>query len=129
MKTVLTASAAVIALTLPAVAAGDADKGEKTFNQCKACHMIASEDETIVRGGRVGPNLYGVIGRVMGSVEDFRYSDGLEAKAEAGEVWTEENLVEYTKDPNEFLGSRSKMAFKLRKGSEDVAAYLATFSE
>jgi len=129
MKVVLTASAAVFALSLPALAAGDADKGEKEFNKCKACHMIASEDETIVRGGRVGPNLYGVIGRVMGSVEDFRYSDGLEAKAEDGEVWTEENLAEYVQDPNEFLGSRSKMTYKLRNGSEDVAAYLATFSE
>jgi cytochrome c len=129
MKIVLTASTAVLALTLPALAAGDADQGEKEFNKCKACHMIASEDETIVRGGRVGPNLYGVIGRVMGSVEDFRYSDGLEEKAAAGEVWTEENLAEYVKDPNEFLGSRSKMTYKLRNGSEDVAAYLATFSE
>ena len=128
MKTILTASL-LTALALPALAAGDAAKGERTFNQCKACHMIASEDETIVRGGRVGPNLYGIIGREMGSVEDFRYSDGLQAKAEAGEVWTEETLAEYTKDPNAFLGSRSKMTFKLRKGSEDVAAYLATFSE
>jgi len=129
MKSVLTVSAAFITLALPAFAAGDAAKGEKEFNKCKACHMIADGDETIVRGGRVGPNLHGVIGRVMGGVEDFRYSDGLEAKAEAGEVWTEENLAEYVKDPNEFLGSRSKMTFKLRKGSEDVAAYLATFSE
>jgi cytochrome c len=129
MKFVLTASAALALVALPAFAEGDAAKGEKEFNKCKACHMIASDDETIVKGGRVGPNLYGVIGRVMGSVEDFRYSDGLAAKAEASEVWTEETLAEYTTDPNEFLGSRSKMTFKLRKGAEDVAAYLATFSE
>jgi len=124
MKTFLTTSAAVMALALPALAAG-----EKTFNQCKACHMIASDSETIVRGGKTGPNLYGVIGRTMGSVEGFKYSDGLIAKHDAGEVWTEETLAAYTTDPSEFLGSRSKMTFKLRKGSEDVAAYLATFSE
>ncbi len=129
MKTVLTATALLTAFALPALAEGDAAKGEKEFNKCKACHMIASDSETIVKGGRTGPNLYGVIGRVMGSVEDFAYSDGLKAKAEAGEVWTEEALAEYTADPNEFLGSRSNMTFKLRKGGEDVAAYLATFSD
>lgn len=129
MKILITASAMFLSLALPASAAGDAAKGEKTFNQCKACHMIASEDETIVRGGRVGPNLYGVIGRTMGGVEDFRYSDGLEARAEDGEVWTEETLAEYVKDPSGFLGSRSKMTYKLRKGAEDVAAYLASVSD
>jgi len=128
MKTLIAASATLIALSLPALAQ-DAAEGEKVFNRCKACHMIASDSETIVRGGRVGPNLYGVIGRTMGGVEAFRYSDGLQAKAEAGEVWTEESLAEYVTDPNDFLGSRSKMTFKLRKGQEDVAAYLATFSE
>jgi len=128
MKTLIAASATLVALAMPALAQ-DAAKGEKEFNKCKACHMIASDSETIVRGGKVGPNLYGVIGRTMGGVEDFKYSDGLQAKAEAGEVWTEETLADYVTDPNEFLGSRSKMTFKLRKGSEDVAAYLATFSE
>jgi len=128
MKTLIAASATLVALAIPALAQ-DAAKGEKEFNKCKACHMIASDSETIVRGGKVGPNLYGVIGRTMGGVEDFKYSDGLQAKAEAGEVWTEETLADYVTDPNDFLGSRSKMTFKLRKGSEDVAAYLATFSE
>lgn len=129
MKTFVMTSAAIMALALPAMAEGDAAAGEKTFNQCKACHMIESPTEVIVKGGKTGPNLYGVIGRVMGSVEGFKYSDGLIAKHDAGEVWTEESLATYTTDPNEFLGSRSKMTFKLRKGSEDVAAYLATFSE
>ncbi|KNX42707.1 Cytochrome c-550 precursor [Roseovarius tolerans] len=128
MKTMIAATATLVALAMPALAQ-DAAKGEKEFNKCKACHMIASDSETIVKGGKIGPNLHGVIGRTMGSVEDFKYSDGLQAKAEAGEVWTEENLAEYVTDPNDFLGSRSKMTFKLRKGQEDVAAYLATFSE
>ena len=129
MKTLLTTTAALLALSMPAVAEGDAAAGEKVFNQCKACHMIQSPSEVIVRGGKVGPNLYGVIGRTMGSVEGFKYSDGLKAKHDAGEVWTEETLAAYATDPNEFLGSRFKMTFKLRKGAEDVAAYLATFSE
>ena len=129
MKTLIAASVTLLTLAMPALANGDAEKGEKTFNQCKACHMIESGDETIVRGGQVGPNLYGVIGRIMGGVEDYNYSDGLQAKAEDGEVWTEETLAEYVTDPSDFLGSRSKMTYKLRNGSEDVAAYLATFSD
>ncbi|MET4129234.1 cytochrome C [Roseovarius sp. MBR-6] len=129
MKTFVMTSAAIMALALPAMAEGDAAAGEKTFNQCKACHMIESPTEVIVKGGKTGPNLYGVIGRTMGGVEGFKYSDGLIAKHDAGEVWTEESLAAYTTDPSEFLGSRSKMTFKLRKGAEDVAAYLATFSE
>ena len=128
MKTFIALSATVVTLAMPAFAEGDAEAGEKTFNQCKACHMIESGDETIVRGGQVGPNLYGVIGRIMGGVEDYNYSDGLQAKAEDGEVWTEETLAEYVTDPSDFLGSRSKMTYKLRNGSEDVAAYLATVS-
>ena len=130
MKTLVTATAALLALGAPALAEGDPAAGEKEFRQCKACHMIQSPDgEMIVRGGRVGPNLYGVIGREAGAVEDFRYSDALMAKAEEGLVWDEENLVEYAKDPNEFLGGRGKMTFKLRKGGEDIAAFLATFSQ
>lgn len=129
MKLLIAASATLLSLAMPAVAAGDAAAGEKTFNQCKACHMIESADETIVRGGQVGPNLYGVIGRTMGSVEGYRYSDGLAAMGDAGDVWTEESLAEYVKDPSDYIGSRSKMTYKLRKGGEDVAAYLATFSD
>lgn len=129
MKTLLAASATLVVLALPAFAAGDAAKGEKEFNKCKACHMIASETETIVKGGKTGPNLYGVIGRVKGSVADFNYSDGLVAKAAEGAVWDEANLAEYIKDPSGYIGSKSKMTFKLAKGAEDVAAYLATFSQ
>ncbi|MRU16601.1 c-type cytochrome [Roseovarius sp. A21] len=130
MKTLLTASATLLAFAAPVLAEGDAAKGEKAFRQCKACHSIQAPDgETIVRGGPVGPNLYGVIGRTAGSVEDFRYSKDLAAKGEEGLVWDEENIVEYMTDPSKFIGGRSKMTFKLRKGGEDLAAYLATFSE
>ena len=129
MKTILAASATLIALSFPALAEGDAEKGENDFKKCKACHMIASDSETIVKGGKTGPNLYGVIGRIIGSAEDFKYSDGLAAKGEEGLVWDEDELAAFITDPSDYLGSRSKMTFKLRKGAEDVAAYLATFSE
>lgn len=113
---------------------GDAEAGEREFNKCKSCHMIVADDGTeIVRGGRTGPNLYGIIGRQAGSVEDFRYGDSLVAAGEAGLEWNEETFVAYVQDPKGFLAeylddssARSKMSFRLRSGMEDVYAYLVS---
>ena len=68
-------SAAVIGLlAVPAFAEGDAAKGEKGFKKCKSCHMVVSDSgETIVKGGKTGPNLWGVAGRPAGSYEGFKY--------------------------------------------------------
>lgn len=132
MKNLFVATAALIALSAPAFAEGDAEAGEKAFKKCKACHMIVSpEGEEIFKGGKTGPNLYGIIGRTAGSVEDFRYKDGLKEAAEAGFVWTEEAVAAYVADPKAWLGDngyapKSGMSFKLKKGGEDVAAYLAS---
>ena len=132
MKTVLMTTAALLALAAPAFAEGDAAAGEKAFNKCKSCHMIVSDEgETIVKGGKTGPNLYGVVGRVAGSVEDFKYGNGLKEAAEAEFVWTEEEIATYVADPRGWLSdkgynNKSKMTFKLKKGGEDVAAYLAS---
>ena len=134
MKNVLIASAALMALAAPAFA-GDAAKGEKTFKKCKSCHMIASESETIVKGGKTGPNLYGVIGRQAGTA-DFKYGDDIVAAGAAGLVWTEESLAAFVADPKAYLkevtgdgGAKSKMSYKLKKGGEDVAAYLASVAQ
>lgn len=138
MKTLLTTAAAVLALSgAAAFAEGDAEAGEKDFKKCKSCHAITDPDgEKIVKGGRTGPNLWGVIGRQAGTEEEFegKYGDSIVEAGEAGLVWTEELVVEYSHDPKafleDFLGdkARSKMTFRL-KDSEDVAAYLATFGD
>ena len=115
---------------------GDAEAGEKQFGKCKACHMIVDDaGESFQRGGKVGPNLFGIIGKQAGTVEDYRYGDDLVAAGEAGLVWGEANMAEYLVNPTDFLRTtlddkkaRSKMSFRMRKGGEDVAAYLATFS-
>ncbi|MFW2545450.1 c-type cytochrome [Primorskyibacter sp. 2E107] len=115
-------------------ASGDAEAGEKVFGKCKSCHMIQDADGTdIVKGGRTGPNLYGVVGRTAGSVDGFRYGDDIVAAGEAGLVWDEESFVSYVQDPKGFLAeyldkgnARSKMSFRLRSGMEDVYAYLVS---
>ncbi|WP_417249821.1 c-type cytochrome [Celeribacter sp.] len=134
MNKLFALTAAALLATSAAASAGDAAAGEKDFRKCKACHTIASADETIIKGGKTGPNLYGVIGRTAGTVEDFRYGDSIVAAGEAGLVWTEENLTEYVADPKKFLSdylgesAKSKMTFKLKKG-ENIATYLASVAE
>ena len=115
----------------PAFAEGDADKGEKALKKCKSCHMIKNGDDVIVKGGKTGPNLYGIIGRTAGTEEGFKYGSSLVEAGEKGLVWDAENFVAYSADPKAFLQeylddgtAKSKMSFKLKKGGEDVAAYL-----
>lgn len=126
-------TAALCLLAAPALA-GDAAKGETEFKKCKACHSITAADGTEVqKGGKTGPNLWGVDGRAVASVADFKYGDGLVAAGAKGLVWDEASLVAYVTDPSAWVkqatgddAAKSKMSFKLAKGAEDVAAYLVT---
>jgi cytochrome c len=132
-STALAAALAALSLATPALAEGDAAKGEKEFGKCKSCHMVVSPDGTeIVKGGKTGPNLYGVIGRAAGSA-DFKYSASLKAAGEKGLVWDAASFATYTVDPGKFLKdylgddkAKSSMTFKLKKGGEDIAAWLAS---
>nr|2BH4_X Chain X, CYTOCHROME C-550 [Paracoccus versutus]2BH5_X Chain X, CYTOCHROME C-550 [Paracoccus versutus] len=117
---------------------GDAAKGEKEFNKCKACHMVQAPDGTdIVKGGKTGPNLYGVVGRKIASVEGFKYGDGILEVAEKNPdmVWSEADLIEYVTDPKPWLvektgdsAAKTKKTFKLGKNQADVVAFLAQHS-
>ena len=133
MKSTLLASAvAALAMAIPAHAQ-DVAAGEKEFGKCKSCHMVVAPDgKEIVKGGKTGPNLYGVIGRAAGST-DFKYGASLKAAGEKGLVWDAASLAAYTVDPakflKEYLGddkAKSNMTFKLKKGGEDIAAWLAS---
>jgi cytochrome c len=128
----LPALAVLLALSAPALAQ-DAAKGESEFKKCKACHAIEAPDGTAIqKGGKTGPNLYGVVGRTVAST-DFAYGDSLKSVGAAGTTWDEASLVAYVADPTAWLkeatgdsGAKSKMSFKLAKGGADVVAYLAS---
>ena len=137
--------AAVVALCAgPALAeshaSGDAAAGEEQFNrQCVACHVVVNDaGETLAgRNARTGPNLYGVAGRVPGSVEGFDYGDAVLAFGETGVVWDEEHFVGYVQDPTGYLReqlqdrrARGKMAFQVRdeQQARDIYAYLASLA-
>jgi cytochrome c len=121
-------------LTTPALAEGDAAKGEKLFNRCKACHsIIAADGSKLQMGGKTGPNLFGVIGRPVGSYPDFKYGSGLLALNAKGDVWDEAKLAAYITNPTAWVKEESgdtsvtaKMSFKMANGATDMAAYLAT---
>ncbi|MGB3243359.1 MAG: cytochrome c family protein [Sulfitobacter sp.] len=105
-------------------AAGDAEKGEKVFRKCKACHAVGEGAES-----KVGPVLNGVVGRQMATVEGFDYSKALAEKGEAGDVWTVEALTEFLEKPRGYVKG-TKMSFAgLRKEDDraNLIAYLAGF--
>ncbi len=142
MRVVFLVSAAALSLAVPAFAqdtSGDPEKGAREFNKCKACHSIVdASGEAVVKGGKVGPNLYGVVGRKAGSVEDFNYSESMVAAGEAGLNWDLEHFIPYVADPTGFLRgyleddkARGKMIFKLNKeeDAQNVWAYIASVSE
>ena len=135
MKT-LVLTALLLTLSGPAFA-GDAALGEADFKKCKSCHAVTGADGTeIVKGGKVGPNLFGVVGRAPGTVAEYKYGPAIIAAGATGFVWDEENLATYLVDPSAWLktitgdpDAKSKMTFKLTKGAEDMAAYLVTLHE
>lgn len=126
MRSMILATALVALSPLAALAqdppAGNAETGQRLFNQCRACH-------TANEGGRngVGPNLYRVYGRAAGSIEGFRYSAPMRAKASEGLVWNEANLRAYLADPKAVVpaGTMSFAGFKDNaQNISDVIAYL-----
>jgi len=143
MKFTLATAMVAGLFAVPAIAgghaSGDAEAGEKAFNQCKACHAIVDADgNDIVKGGKTGPNLWGLPGRTAGMSDDFdKYKKSIVAAGEGGLVWDEASFVAYVQDPNAFLKevtgdskARSGMAFRVRK-EDDAAnlwAYIASVS-
>jgi cytochrome c len=132
-------SASIMLLASSAIADGDAASGEKVFNQCQSCHIVANEAGEVLAGrnGRQGPNLYGIVGRIAGSYPGFRYGDGLLAMADAGMAWDAEMLVSYLADPTSFVReatgnkrAKAKMSFRLRNAQDaaDVIAFIASLS-
>ena len=108
-----------------ALAGGDVEAGEKVFKKCKACHMIGDGAKN-----RTGPILTSIVGAPIGASEDFNYSKGMVEHAEAGEVWTIENLNALFLKPRDFV-TKTKMSFAGLKDEDDRAnliAYLASFA-
>ena len=130
MKIILSTAAAVLALSGAAFAEGDVEKGEKVFKKCKACHaVIDPEGEVLMKGGKTGPNLYGIVGRQAGTVEDFgKYTDELVALGEGGLVWDAVELGDYIPNAKDYIQARTSMTPQKLKDVNDIIAFLAQYS-
>lgn len=108
-------AATPVALAIAGHPTGDAVAGKKVFAQCMACHVVQAGVN------RVGPSLYGVIGRKAGVVENFRYSD---ANKNSGITWSEQELFTYLENPRGVVPG-TIMAFAGLKKPEDRANVIA----
>ena len=81
---------------------GDPIAGKKVFNKCKTCHLMEKDGVN-----RIGPNLFGLIGRKSGTAKGFNFS---RAMKEANIIWDENALSRYLVKPKAFIPG-TKMAF------------------
>lgn len=96
---------------------GDPAAGKVAFTACKTCHVVAPGQN------RIGPSLYGVVGRTSGSVPGFQYSA---ANKNSHIVWTEPVLYQYLLAPQAYVPG-TKMTYPGLKDAQkraDVIAYL-----
>ena len=120
MRVVLLSAAAAVFIATGANAGGNAKAGEQAFARCAICHSATKGE-----GNRIGPNLFGIVGRKAGTVPDFYYSPAMKS---AGFVWTNDKLDAYLKAPQSVVpGNRMAFAGLPSAGQRaDLIAYLDT---
>ena len=97
------------------LALGDVAHGEKVFKKCAACHLVNKGGEN-----KIGPALYGVIGRKVASVGDYKYS---KAMAAYDKFWTFEEMNGYLRKPQSYIKG-TKMAFAGLRKEKDRASVI-----
>ena len=94
--------------------------GEKIFKKCATCHSIAKSG-----GNKIGPALWGVLGRQAGSVSDYKYSKTM---ATHGKPWTFEEMNSFLTKPKDWIKG-TKMSFVGLKSEKDRAAVILYMNE
>jgi cytochrome c len=98
----LTATLAFVALAGARPAFADAAAGKAVFqSKCALCHSVVDGQN------KIGPSLFGVVGRKAGSVASYHYS---QAMAASGKTWDAATLDTYLTSPRALVPG-TKMAF------------------
>ena len=101
-------------------ASTNASEGSKIFKKCAACHSIAQNG-----GNKIGPALWGVLGRKVGSVSDYKYSKGMAAH---GKLWSFEEMNSFLIKPKDWIKG-TKMSFAGIKNAKERAAVILYMNE
>ena len=110
------ANAAETSVDLNALfAMADESHGEKVFKKCKACHSINAGG-----GNKIGPKLWKVMFRPVGSVADYKYSKALSSY---GKEWTWEEMNGFLIKPSVWIKG-NKMGFAGLKNEKDRASVI-----
>ncbi|AXU21589.1 cytochrome c family protein (plasmid) [Novosphingobium sp. THN1] len=117
LKFVAPLAAALVLAAAPAQAQ-DAAAGKRAFLKCVACHSIAKGAPN-----KIGPNLFGVVGRKAGTAPGFRYSAAMKAKG-AAIVWNPATLDNWLARPSAVIPGTS-MAFGGVPNAAERAAIIA----
>ena len=107
------------------LASAKVDAGEAVAKKCAACHNFVEG-----AGSKVGPDLYNIVDRPIGSAEGFKYSGVMQTAHTDGKKWTYEHLYTFLKNPKTDMPGTA-MGFAGISKSEDRAnliAYLRTLS-
>ena len=101
-------------------ASTNAAEGAKIFKKCAACHSIA-------QGGanKIGPALWGVIGRKAGSVSEYKYSKAMLAH---GNKWSFDEMNNFLIKPKDWIKG-TKMSFAGLKSANERAAVILYMNE
>ena len=94
LQTIATAAATLVLAAGIVHAQGDPKRGEKIFENCRACHAADGA------ANEVGPGLRGVFGRRAGERDDFRYSPALKR---SGITWTPQTMTDFVADPQKMV--------------------------
>ena len=97
------------------LALGDIAHGEKIFKKCKACHSIKQGG-----GNKIGPKLWNVMFRPVGSITDYKYSKALSTY---GKEWSWEEMNGFLTKPSKWIKG-NKMGFAGLKKDEDRASVI-----
>jgi len=105
---------------------GDAEAGERVFQQCKGCHQVGAGAEH-----RIGPHLNGLFGRKAAGLDDFRYSKSFQRAGAGGLEWHAETLDVFLENPRA-MTSGTRMSFRGLKDAQaraDLIVFLRQFSD